>query len=85
MPAVVDTAVKRIMEVAVARLFVTVVLLPVTVTVPKAFGLRPEDVCSEPSQLGRAEDILLGVRFLSDGRHPLLRLSHPSPLNRCVP
>jgi hypothetical protein len=54
-PAVVDTAVKRIIEVAVARLFVTVVLLPVTVTVPKAFGLRPDDVCSEPSQLGKAD------------------------------
>ena len=72
-PAVVDTAVKRIIEEAVARLFVTVVLLPVTETVPKEFGLRPDDVVCSPSQLGKV-DILLGVRFLSDERRRLLRL-----------
>jgi hypothetical protein len=61
-PDVADTAVRRIIDEVVARLFVTVVLLPVTVTVPKALGFKPDDVSSEPSQLSK-EDILLGVRF----------------------
>lgn len=56
-PDVADTAVRRIIEEVVARLFVTVVLLPVTVTVPKESGLIPDDVSSEPSQLGRVEAI----------------------------
>jgi hypothetical protein len=54
-PETVDTAVRRIIEEAVARLFVTVVLLPVTVTVPKESGLRPDDVSCVPSQLGRLD------------------------------
>jgi len=56
-PDVVETAVKRIIEEVVARLFVTVVLLPVTVTVPKEAGLRPEVASCAPSQ-DRGSDIL---------------------------
>jgi hypothetical protein len=56
-PAVAFTAVRRMIEFAVAREFVTVVLLPVTVTVPKELGLRPEEVACEPSHEGLIEDI----------------------------
>jgi len=58
-PDVVETAVKRITDVAVARLFVTVVLLPVTVTVPKDAGLRPEEVASPGPSQDKGADILL--------------------------
>ena len=58
-PEVDETAVKRITDEAVARLFVTVVLEPVTLTVPNEAGLRPEVASCDPSQEGRTEDILL--------------------------
>ena len=58
-PEVVETAVKRITEVAVARLFVTVVLLPVTLTVPKEAGLIPEVVPSPGPSQDKGADILL--------------------------
>lgn len=61
-PAVVETAVRRMIELGVAREFVTVVLLPVTVTVPKELGLRPEVVVCEPSQEG-LKDIYLDSGF----------------------
>lgn len=58
-PEVVETAVRRIIELGVARGFVTVVFEPVTLTVPKELGLRPEEVAAEPSHEGLIEDILL--------------------------
>jgi hypothetical protein len=61
-PAVVFTAVRRIIELGVARLFVTVVLEPVTATYPNELALRPEEVEAEPSQLGLI-DIYLGSGF----------------------
>tara|TARA_R110000868_G_scaffold78009_1_gene222995 strand:+ start:2814 stop:3047 length:234 start_codon:yes stop_codon:yes gene_type:complete len=62
-PDVTDTAVKRIIEEVVARLFVTVVLLPVTETVPKELGLRPEEVAPVPSHEGGLKDILHRFMF----------------------
>ena len=58
-PEDVETAVKRIIEEAVARLFVTVVLLPVTVTVPKDAGLSPEEVAAPGPSQDKGADILL--------------------------
>jgi hypothetical protein len=71
-PEVVETAVRRIIEVGVARLFVTVVLLPVTVTVPKEFGLRPAEVRPVPGpsqEIGA--DILQRTMILLDEKHQL--------------
>jgi hypothetical protein len=56
-PEEAETAVRRIIEFAFARAFVTVVLLPVTVTVPNELGLRPEEVACEPSHEGFTWDI----------------------------
>ena len=62
-PEVVETAVRRMIELVVARLFVTVVLEPVTVTVPNELGLRPEEVEAEPSHEG-LKDIYLVFDFI---------------------
>jgi hypothetical protein len=56
-PAVVSFAVRRIIELGVARGFVTVVLEPVTATVPKELGLRPEEAVCSPSHEGPIDAI----------------------------
>jgi hypothetical protein len=49
-PAVVITAVRIMIELVVARAFVTVVFEPVTATYPKELGFIPEEVELVPSQ-----------------------------------
>jgi hypothetical protein len=56
-PAEVITAVRRIIELTVARAFVTVVFEPVTAAYPKELGLRPEEVGVVPDPSQEAFDI----------------------------